>query len=355
MASPARHTGSSEELRAYLVRFMEERRIPGLQLAVVRDQHLVATESLGLANLEHGIPVTSDSIFSINSVTKALTGVALMQLVEAGRLDLAAPVSTYLNGLPETWKPISVRQLATLSSGLPDIMVTKADQQVALLGDGTEEKAWETVYSMPLEFSPGSGYAYSQTCYALLGRIIDHLADMPFVQFIAERQLVPAGMSSTRHANDADVIPGRASTYCALNPDGSFADVIYNSRLDWPPVLQTAAGMHSTAEDMAKWIVALQNGTLLTQASVAEMQSPVPLEGGRPGTWGIGWLMGQTAKGRVCAPAGGCKSQIVIYPDGLSVVLLTNLIGGIPEQFQAVSGQEIDVRFIDPIAEHFVG
>jgi CubicO group peptidase (beta-lactamase class C family) len=131
--------------------------------------------------------------------------------------------------------------------------------------------------------------------------------------------------------------------------------VIYNSRLDWPPVLQTAAGMHSTAEDMAKWIVALQNGTLLTQASVAEMQSPVPLEGGRPGTWGIGWLMGQTAKGRVCAPAGGCKSQIVIYPDGLSVVLLTNLIGGIPEQFQAVSGQEIDVRFIDPIAEHFVG
>ena len=355
MVSPGRHEGSREDLRAYLAKFMQERRIPGLQLAVLQDQHLVATENLGLANLEHGIPVTSDSIFSINSVTKALTGVALMQLVEAGLLDLAAPVSTYLDGLPEPWKPITVRQLATLSAGLPDIMVTKADQQVALVGDGTEEKAWETVYSLPLEFSPGSGYSYSQTCYALLGRIIDHLADMPFVQFIAERQLVPAGMSSTRHANDADLIPGRATTYCALNPDGSFVDVIFNSRLDWPPVLQTAAGMHSTAEDMAKWIVALQNGTLLSEASVTEMQSPVPLEGDRPGKWGIGWLMGQTAQGRVCAPAGGCKSQLVLYPDGLSVVLLTNLIGGLPEQFQAASGGEFDVRFIDTIIEHFRG
>jgi len=89
-----------------------------------------------------------------------------MQWVEAGELDLAAPVSSYLDDLPETWRPITVRQLATLTSGLPEIMFYTADSSVGLIGDGSEEGAWKAAYAAPFEFPAGKGYRYTQTNYA---------------------------------------------------------------------------------------------------------------------------------------------------------------------------------------------
>ena len=86
-------------LREQLTRLMEERHVPGLQAVVLRDGAVVASETLGMANLEHDVAVTQESVFSINSMAKAFTGVALMQLVEAGDLDLDAPVSRYLDAV----------------------------------------------------------------------------------------------------------------------------------------------------------------------------------------------------------------------------------------------------------------
>src|SRR3546814_15755956 len=76
-----------------------------------------------------------------------------------------------------------------------------------------------------------------------------------------------------------------------------------------------------------------------------------PLHDGRPGVWGIGWHIGRSAAGRVPAPGGGAKAQVVLYPDGLAVILLTNLLGAFPEHLAPVSAHEIDLSFIDPIAE----
>src|SRR3546814_1692640 len=76
-------------------------------------------------------------------ISKAFTGIAVMQLVEDGKLDLAAPISHYLDGLPEGWKPITVRQLATLNAGVPEMIVYTAQSNVALLGDGTEDRSEE--------------------------------------------------------------------------------------------------------------------------------------------------------------------------------------------------------------------
>jgi CubicO group peptidase (beta-lactamase class C family) len=285
-------------LRAYLDQLMEQRRVPGLQLTVVRDGSIVCQQALGMANVEHKVPVTDESVFSINSMTKAFTGVALMQLVEAGQLDLGAPVSRYLDGLPESWKTVTVRQLATLSSGVPEMMFYNADSTIGLIGGGGEKEAWEAAYALPMEFAPGQGYAYTQTNYALLGKIIDRLSGKPFAEFIAERQFTAAGMSHTRYADDRDLIPNRANTYACIHATGDPAATIYNSHLNWPPILRTAAGLHSTAEDLAHWIIALQRGSLLKQASSLEtLTHPVPLYDGRPGIWGIGWIVAQRATG----------------------------------------------------------
>ena len=341
-------------LRAYLNQLMEERRIPGLQLAVVRDGRIELLEALGVANLEHRVPATRESIFSINSMAKAFTGVALMQLVETGQLDLGAPVSSYLDGLPESWRPVTVRQLATLSSGLPEIMTYTADSSASLIVDGGEQAAWAAAYALPMEFAPGEGYRYVQTNYALLGKIIDRLSGKPFTRFIAERQFAAAGMSHTLFADDRDIIPNRANTYMRINFEGNPIETIHNSHINWPPILRTAAGLHSTAEDLAYWLIALQRGSLIERASNLEtMWAPVPLHDGRPGVWGIGWVIGQSTAGRLSAPGGGAKAQIALYPDGLAVVLLTNLIGAFVEHLSVLTAGPIDLRFMDPIAQYY--
>jgi len=113
---------ATKNVETLLQREMLERRIPGLQIAVVRNGKIVLLRAFGIADLQHSVPVTNKTVFPIYSCTKAFTGVAVMQLVEQGKVDLAAPISRYLEGLPPSWQPITVRQLLTHVSGLPNIL-----------------------------------------------------------------------------------------------------------------------------------------------------------------------------------------------------------------------------------------
>jgi CubicO group peptidase (beta-lactamase class C family) len=330
---------------------MEERNIPGLQVAVVQKGRIELVDALGVSNLELNVPVTQKSVFSINSMAKAFTGVAVMQLVEAGELDLSASIATYLHDIPAAWRPISVRQLVTLSSGVPEIMTYTADTNVVLVGDGSEESAWKTVYAAPMMYAPGQGYSYTQTNYALLLKIIESLSKKPFTEFVAERQLAVAGMRSTRYANDQDILPHRASTYISVTGTGEPTGKVSNSHINWPPILRSAAGLQSTAEDLANWIIALKGGSLFKDpSSLATLLTPTPLYDGRPGIWGIGWVIGRSGVGRVPSPGGGAKAQIVMYPDDLSVVLVTNLLGAFREHLAVPAGEEVNLAFMDPIA-----
>lgn len=339
-------------LRQHLQRLMEDRGAPGLQIAAVRDGKIEMLDSLGLANLEHQVPVTDQSIFSINSMSKAFTGIAVMQLVEDGKLDLSAPIATYLSGLPEAWQQITVLQLATLTSGVPEMMVYTADFNVTLIGDGSEEGAWDAAYAAPMEYPTGRGYRYTQTNYALLGKIIGAVSGCHFTKFIAERQFAVAGMTDTHYVTDRDIVRNRANSYMNITAEGAPAGEMFNSVLNWPTVLQTAAGLHSTAKDLANWVIALKQGNLLSPESIGILNQAVAFHDGRPGIWGIGWLQGKSGGGIVPCPAGGAKAQLVLYPDGLALILLTNLIGAFPEHLAPVTGDYIDLSFMDAIAGH---
>ena len=202
----------NNSVEALLQREMQERRIPGLQIAVVQRGKIVLLKSYGTANLQNAVPVTDKSVFSIYSCTKAFTGIAVMQLVEEGKLDLAAPVSHYLNGLPEPWQPVTIRQLLTHVSGLPNIL-SVLDPDTGKLPGTSEDIAWSKVLAMPMQFKTGERFSYNQTNYLLLGKIINKLSGKPFAQFFRERQFQVAGMSHTLLADSRDVIPSRAQSY----------------------------------------------------------------------------------------------------------------------------------------------
>lgn len=199
---------ANAQARRFVQDTMQARRIPGLQVAVVKDGQLVLSEAYGLANVENGVAATRDTRFPLNSATKSFTGVAMAQLAQAGRVDLQAPVSRYLDDLPPAWGKVQVRQLLAHTSGLPDIL----DAQ-GLLGGGTEEQAWTQVTALPVEAAPGERFRYNQTNYVLLARIIARQAGMPYPQYMARHQFDVVGMPRTTFGDSYDLVADAATIY----------------------------------------------------------------------------------------------------------------------------------------------
>nr|WP_267874269.1 serine hydrolase [Duganella alba] len=338
------HAGAatvSDEVTAFLKQTMQEQRIPALQVAVIRHNKIVKLDAYGTANVENAVPATRESIFSINSCTKAFTGVAIMQLVEAGKLGIDDPISLYLDDLPASWRAITVKQVLTHVSGLPNIIDSKENP----IGDGSDASAWETVKTLPLEFPAGERFKYNQTGYVIIGKIIDKLSGQPFARFIEERQFRVAGMPHTRFGDSSDVIPHSAGGYSYLrNDNGEWkaGDRLAAIYVAFPGYFRTAAGILSTAEDIAHWLIALQSGKLLkNKTSLDVLWSSVVLNDGKTGGMNamlngsaLGWPVTTRAEHPAAGPIGGMRSTFFVYPqDDMSVILLTNLQGANPENF----------------------
>jgi len=324
-----------DSIDVFVAKQMQQRKIPGLQLAIVQNGKIIKTGNYGLANVQDSIPVTDKTVFTINSITKAFTGVAVMQLVEAGKLNLSSQLGTYLSDLPQTWNAVTIQQLLSHTSGIPDIV----DEEESVLIAGTEEAAWMKVISSPLDFNPGEKFSYNQTNYLLLGRIIDTLSGMPFSEYIIKEQLQKAGMTKTIKAGfgaTKEVIANAAGGY--RYSKGKHINMFFS----FPASLQTAAGMSSTAKEMADWVIALQNKRLLKQqSSLTSLWAPAKLNNGKIAGfnsllngYAAGWPVVARAEHPAVAPVGGGRSALFVYPDDhLSIIVLTNLAGGAPDVF----------------------
>lgn len=333
---------NTEKINRFLHDKMVEERIPGLQLVVIRDNKIVLSEAMGLANVEFSVPATKNTIFSINSIAKVFTGTAIMQLVEEGKIDLDKPVGDCLNGLPADWQPVTLRQLLGHISGLPDI---EDDATGGLVGGKGEKTAWKTVQTMPMQFKAGEQFSYNATNYLLIQKIIEKYGKLPFEQFIQKYQLNPVGMPETTFGNSYEVEKNKAPTYCYYYLDREKGEYVKGDKLlevyeNFPKIFRADAGMFSTAEEMARWIIALQDNRILRKKeSIKAMWKPVKLNNGKIEGFGgilngyaLGWPVVVRSKHPAVAPIGGGRAAFMIYPeDNLSIILLTNLSGCSPE------------------------
>jgi CubicO group peptidase (beta-lactamase class C family) len=323
---------ANERARQFVRKAMEEQRIPALQIAIVKDGQIALSESYGLANVENRVPATSTTLFPINSATKSFTGVAIMQLAEAGLVDLDAPVSRYLDDLPEAWRTVRVRQLLAHTSGLPDIL----DQQ-GLLGGGSEPEAWKQVKLQPMDAPIGERFAYNQTNYALLARIIAEQAKMPYERYLKERQFAVAGMPLSTFGDSYDLVANAATMYSYFprKTDAEGADArLSHWFYDMPQGLWAGGGIQTTADEVARWMIALSDGQLISTANVATMWMPEKLNSGADGSWAAGWAVLQASPNRKVAGMGGARAAFIVYPDDrLAIIVLTNLVGANPQNF----------------------
>lgn len=348
--SKAQKINQPDSIDLFLTQKMHDQQIPALQLAIIRQGKVVKLNTYGTANLENSIPATDQSIFSINSITKAFTGVAIMQLAEEGKLKISDPISLYLDSLPVSWQKITLKQLLTNTSGLPDIL--DANEQV--LENGDENSAWKKVQTLPLEFNAGDKFSYNQTGYVILGKIITKLSGVHFTKFIEDRQFKMADMPLTRFGDSFDVVQNSAGAYTMVKYVGGRpvrGKSPGTGYIQFPVFFRTAAGILSTAKDMANWIIALKSGKLLKQkTSLETLWDPALLNNGKVGGfnqltngYALGWPTVTRIEHPAVGPVGGGRSALFIYQkDDLSIVVLTNLMGANPE------------RFIDEVAAYYI-
>ena len=139
-----------QDLDHYINEQMQRKHIPGLALAVIKDGATVIEKSYGLANVELGVPATSDTVYEIASITKGFTAAAIMLLVEAGKLSLDESLTRFRADLPDAWQAITVRRLITHTSGIPQWELDW-DRE-----DLTIEEIEQAAFGRPLRFAPGT-------------------------------------------------------------------------------------------------------------------------------------------------------------------------------------------------------
>lgn len=304
----------------YIALQMRRQQVPGLSLAVVQDGRVVKLQGYGFADLELEVPVTPDTVFEIGSITKQFVAAAIMTLVEQGKINLDEPASSYLSDLPPVWHEVTVRQLLTHTSGIPDFE--------EILGYGayriptTAQQLIAVAAAKPMDFAPGAQWHYSNTGYYLLGLIIEKVSGVPYVTLIEKRILEPAGMTRTRSSVPTEIIAGRASGYALEERRIANRDAIQ------PTAVGGAGDLVSTTGDLVKWNAMLDAQSVLATDSYAKMWANQALADGSPSGYGFGWFVSPVRGHRAQEHSGGTagfSSDILRLPeDRVTVVVLTN-------------------------------
>ena len=229
---------------------------------VAEGGRVVYRDAFGMANREWQVPHTLESRFEIASMTKPMTAIAILQLVDEGKLRLDATVAQYIPYFEKApGAKITIEQLLVHRSGLQqDIAFADDAEGVAVAARINADQLWldemvKLIAARPLRFAPGSDYAYSSDGYAVLGEVIERVTGKSYYDAIEERVLRKAGMTSTVPALLAPFVPRRVIGYQQT------WDAIENGAHIGP---SPAGGLYSTVGDLFAWERALAGGTLLS-------------------------------------------------------------------------------------------
>jgi CubicO group peptidase (beta-lactamase class C family) len=321
-----------DSVDAYIRAGMHTAHIPGLALGVVLGNRVAYLKGYGIAGPD-GRPVTSQTPFILGSTSKSFTALAVMQLVEAGKIDLDAPVTTYLPWFRTSHAAasaqITVRNLLHQDSGLPAYEgrrgLSDNDQSSAALEKGIRELS-----RVQLSQPAGQRYEYANENYNILGLIVQTVSGTPYEDYIRFEIFAPLQM---RHS-------------AAARSDPAITDIAtgYRSWLFWPvafdapfPRRATPAGsLMSSAEDMAHYLTAQLNGGAYLDNQLLSPQGMVTLHtpGARMGpssSYGMGWVIqGQPGSTRVWhnGDESNFHSNLLLLPDQhIGIVVLMN-VGG---------------------------
>lgn len=300
--------------------------IPGVSFAVVRDGQISWAGALGLANIEGAIAANPDSVYRSASLVKPLTATAIMQLQQAGELDLDAPVWNYCAEFPAKPHVVTTRQLLTHTSGVRSYAMPWSVYEAELFSTSRYESvtaALSIFADDPLLHEPGSRHKYTSYGYNVLGCVIEAVSGMSYGDYINRHILKPAGMKSTVVARSESIVTGRAGVY-RRDSKGALVNERHVDLTNKIP----SGGLLTTATDMARFAIAYMNGELLPNDVAKKMVEPVALADNGISYYGMGWDMNKVEpedRGHEMYHVGvtpGVTGIMYLYPDTNSAVVM---------------------------------
>lgn len=278
LTTPARSLATAGEppLEAFVAKKLGGSDFGGTILVSSRGKTLLR-QGYGLADRAFATPCSADTAYRIASITKLLTAVVVMRLVERQKIDLDAPIATYLRGYQgEGASTVKLRQLLNHTSGIENFDKTLTSYaDAAKLGMPAYQRPqaprelMDRFASGPLVHPPGTAFDYNNADYVILGQVIEAVENAPYEQVVAREITTPLAMLSTRMAKRLDIIPKLASTYYQ---EGEAP--LVNDLPVYPENWYAAGGFCSTADDLLAFAQALYGGQLMPPARLAAMLAP---------------------------------------------------------------------------------
>lgn len=231
---------------------------------------IVFEKGYGFANEEWDIPNSTGTKFRIASLTKQFTGAAILLLQERHQLDVKDPIAKYVADLPPTWQAITLHQLLTHTSGIPNYAEMPRVDQILNRTGATPKELVEVAATKPLEFTPGLQLRYTNTGYVLLGMVIEKVSGVSYADFLQKNIFMPLAMTNSGYDKQFPILKERASGYMRRDGQTINAEFIDMS------IPNAAGSIYSTVEDLYRWNEAFANGKLLSENSTRQMFALYP-------------------------------------------------------------------------------
>ena len=353
-----------DSLDRYVVAEMARRHIPGLAIAIARDDSIIRTGYYGYADLERRTPVTRTTSFAIALMSKAFTDAAILLLADQGRLKLDDPVTRYLPpvpSVPSAWSRITLRQLMNHTAGLVDDWDHDWDEIPGYFLVNQSDSAFlAALYGTPLVFPPGTRMEYGAGPF-VLGVVVARVSGQSYAAFLRQRIFESLGLTGTYVNDPYAVRPDRAAGYLWWKeaaakpwpwlPAGSpgRGELTHGLRVSPAAEARGDVGVSSTAEDLIHWVRGLLDYRLLSHESTDAMFGTTRMPNGDIEDGGFGWFKDPDRTGSVLAHGGnfrtGYSSMMAYHPKSrITVVVLSNLADAVSDE-SLVEGV---MAFIDP-------
>jgi CubicO group peptidase (beta-lactamase class C family) len=326
----------------------DRRDSPGCAVAIYKDGKILYERGYGMADLEHDVPISPDTVFYIGSVSKQFTAFAAALAIQQGRMGLDDPIRKHLPELDASAQGITIRHLVHHTSGLRDfytLLAIAGRRQDSLFDNAAVLRL--AARQKGLNFPPGDDYLYSNTGYALLATIVGRAAGTSFGAFADENIFKPLGMTNTRFGDDQSrLVRNRAYGYSRA-ADGAL-------RLDTPAGERVGAGgLFTTVRDLLRWDENFYDARVGGRTLIDQVQVPGALSNGKPLTYAWGLDIG-TYRGQKTVEHGGSlggyRAHLVRFPEQhVSVASLCNLASITPGPLtRQVAAIVIGERFTQP-------
>ena len=301
---------------------------PGTAVLIAKNGEVIYCKGQGMANLEWQIPIEPEMVFRWASITKQFTAVAILILLEQGKLKLDESITTYLPDYPLADQPFTIRHLLTHTSGI--VSYTDMPEWMSLWRkDFTVPELIDLFKDKPKVFAPGEKYAYNNSGYILLGAIIEALSGQTYVEFINTHIFEPAGMKTAVYDQPQKIIPQRVSGY-SQSPDG-----FINAHFVSMTQPYAAGALAGSVYDLFAWDQALYGEKLLKQSTLALAFEPFTLNDGSLSHYGFGWGLVDYRGHRLLSHSGGIHGFTTLAIRERSsktyVAVLTNLDARSPD------------------------